>query len=300
MPILTMLHFHEPALEDASWAVPLLREAQKDACEYSFTTIYMWRKYYENQIAHTGRHLFLKAGHGADSTYMMPVGGDIREGVSLLLEHCRQEGYPLRLFGAEKEDTEALSAWFPGRFSYEASPGDFDYLYRQSDLADLAGKKYHGKRNHIAGFSKAYSWTYEPIDGTNAREAADMATEWCKGKGNCADKGLLSENCAIREALNHRQELSLTGGLLRVDGKVVAFTLGSPIHDGVFDIHVEKALPEYKGAYAVINREFATRALSAYPLINRENDLNIEGLRKAKLSYYPAVLLEKYMCTEIR
>ncbi len=296
--LLTTLSFHEPRLEDADWMVPLLRGCGNKACEYSFTTIFMWRKYYENQVAHSGEYLFLKAGHGTNSTYMLPVGGNLREGVSILLDHCREEGYPLRLFGAEEPDIRRLSEWFPGRFHYELSPGDFDYIYRQTDLALLAGKKYHGKRNHIAGFSKQYAWTYEPIDDGNAEEAADMATEWCKGKGNCADRGLKSENCAIREALRHRAALSLEGGLIRVEGKVTAFALGSPINNEVFDIHVEKALPAYKGAYAVINREFAAR-LGAYPLLNRENDLNVEGLRKAKQSYHPALLLEKYLCTEM-
>lgn len=103
--------------------VPILRAADNKACEYSFTTIFMWRKYYENQVAHCGEHLFLKSGHGPASTYMMPVGGDLREGVSILLEHCRAEGYPLRLFGAEAPDTERLSDWFPGRFAWRSLAG---------------------------------------------------------------------------------------------------------------------------------------------------------------------------------
>lgn len=111
--------------------VPILRAADNKACEYSFTTIFMWRKYYENQVAHCGEHLFLKSGHGPASTYMMPVGGDLREGVSILLEHCRAEGYPLRLFGAEAPDTERLSDWFPGRFACAPSPGDADYIYNR-------------------------------------------------------------------------------------------------------------------------------------------------------------------------
>ncbi len=297
--LLTSLDFHEPRLEDAGWMAPLLRASGNRACEYSFTTIYMWRRYYENQVARVGEQLFLRSGSGASATYLLPVGGDLREGIALLLGHCRQEGMPLRLYGAERADLDKLSAWFPGRFAYEPSPGDFDYIYRQEDLALLPGKKYHSKRGHVAGFSKQYGWTYETIGDANAGEAADMATEWCKGKGNCADKGLRSEHCAIREALRHREELSLRGGLLRVDGKVVAFTLGSPINDEVFDIHVEKALPAYRGAYAVINQQFAARELGAYPLLNRENDLNIEGLRKAKQSYHPFQVLEKYVCTEI-
>ena len=118
-------------------------------------------------------------------------------------------------------------------------------------------------------------------------------------KGNCKDKGLRTENCAIREVLRHREALSVRGGLIRADGRVAAFTFGSPINDKVFDIQVEKALPSFPGAYAVINQAFAS-TLTAYPFLNRENDLDIEGLRKAKLSYHPAMVLEKYTCTQVR
>ena len=136
------------------------------------------------------------------------------------------------------------------------------------------------------------------ITDANCADVVAMAREWCRLKGNCAEKSLQSENCAIREVLAHREELSVTGGLIRVDGKVVAFTFASPINDQVVDIHVEKALPDYAGAYTVINREFAARELSGYRYINRENDMGIEGLRKAKESYNPAILLEKFICVE--
>ena len=129
-----------------------------------------------------------------------------------------------------------------------------------------------------------------------------MTKEWCRLRGNCEDPGLRNENCAIREALRNREALSLKGGLIRVGGdggKVVAMTMGSPISDEVFDIHVEKALPDYATAYSVINREFAAHEIAGkYALINRENDLGIEGLRRAKKSYQPVRILEKYLAAE--
>lgn len=120
---------------------------------------------------------------------------------------------------------------------------EFDYLYAVEDLATLQGKKYHGKRNHINSFSEQYAWSYEAITDGNTPDVLEMAQEWCRQKGNCQDESLRSEKCAIREALAHRTELSLTGGLIRVEGRVVAFTFASPINGEVVDIHVEKALP---------------------------------------------------------
>lgn len=141
-------------------------------------------------------------------------------------------------------------------------------------------------------------WTYEPLDDGNTEDVIELSREWCRQKGNCEDRGLKSERCAIREALGLRRELGIVGGLIRVDGKAIAFTFGSPINRETFDVHVEKALPDYGAAYTVINREFVSRELRDYRYINRENDLGLDGLRRAKQSYHPAILLEKYVCRE--
>ena len=291
------LEFREPVLEDAAWAAPILSASDSMACEYSFTTIFMWRKYYHNRIARYGQYLFVKSSEEGHS-YLLPQGGDLKEGISILRAYVHGQGHPLVLFGEDEQMKRRLQSLFPGEFIFEPSPEDFDYLYLTADLAGLAGKKYHAKRNHISAFSAKYDWSYERICERNLSEVEEMAREWCRQRGNCEDKGLRSENCAIREALRHRDVLSLRGGLIRAEGKVVAFTFGSPINDNVFDIHVEKALADYAGAYAVINREFAARELSHYRYINRENDLGLEGLRRAKRSYHPAILLEKFVCRE--
>lgn len=293
------LEFNEPTLEDAAWAAPMLRNSGLRSCEFSFTTIFMWRKYYKNQIARYGEYLFIRSGD-VEPMYLLPVGGDLQRGIDILIQYAHSRKEPLILFGADNEIKTRIEEWYPGLFEWQPSANDFDYIYNSEDLALLSGKKYHGKRNHISAFNAEYTWNYESIDDQNYEEVIAMTREWCRERGNCTDPELRNESCAIREALQHRQELSLRGGLLRVDGKVVAMTMGSPINDEVFDIHTEKALPAYNGAYAVINHEFAARELHGhFRYINRENDLGIEGLRFAKKSYYPAILLEKYLATEI-
>ena len=292
------LAFREPRLEDAAWMKELLQSSGFRSAEYSFTTLFMWRRFYRNQIARMGNTLFIKSQEGADRFFLLPVGGDMLENLLLLKEYAHDRGLPLKLFITDTSYLTLLDSWFPGEFTAEPMRDEFDYLYAAEDLANLQGKKYHGKRNHINSFSEQYDWSYESITDSNTPDVLEMAREWCRQKGNCQDESLRSEKCAIREALAHRQALSLTGGLIRVDGKVVAFTFASPISSEVVDIHVEKALPDYAAAYAVINREFAARELGGYRYINRENDMGIEGLRRAKNSYQPALLLEKYLCTE--
>ncbi len=292
------LDFRYPTVEDAAWAAPLLRTAGRMGCEYSFTTMFMWRSLYHNRLARWGDTLFISAGEESP-VYLPPIGPSLADGVRVLLERSAGQERPLTLVGADATVVERLEDAFPGRFTFTSQRGDFDYIYRTRDLAELPGSAYHAKRNHIAGFSRKFNWTFEPIDGRNTAEVEAMAQEWCRQKGNCKDKGLRTENCAIREVLRHREALSVRGGLIRADGRVAAFTFGSPINDKVFDIQVEKALPSFPGAYAVINQAFAS-TLTAYPFLNRENDLDIEGLRKAKLSYHPAMVLEKYTCTQVR
>ena len=254
------LAFRAPRVEDAAWAAPLLRSGGYRACEFSFTTIFMWRKYYHNQIAEWNGTIFSCSGD-TEPVYLLPSGGDVREGIALLREWEHARGESLLLFGANREMKEQIESWFPGVFEWEPSPNDFDYLYHTEDLANLSGKKYHGKRNHIAAFSASYDWRYEPITDQNT------------GEGGRDDPGMVPRAGELRGSRPAERELrhpggaakpealSLKGGLIRVGGKVVAMTMGSPINDEVFDIHVEKALPDYATAYSVINREFAAHEL---------------------------------------
>ena len=127
-------------------------------------------------------------------------------------------------------------------------------------------------------------------------EMLAMAEQWYAERPDAAGE-LAAEKAAVWEALRNHDKMDLSGGLIRIDEKVVAFTFGSPLNEDTFDVHVEKALSEYAGAYTVINQEFA-KTLSGYTYINRENDVGVEGLRKAKQSYRPAIWLEKYLCVE--
>ncbi|MDD2361397.1 MAG: phosphatidylglycerol lysyltransferase domain-containing protein [Oscillospiraceae bacterium] len=292
------LVFKEPTIDDAVWAAPMLRNAGMKICEFSFNTIWIWRKYYGNKIARAGDVLFIRSGD-VEPLYLLPVGGDMRRNIEFLQKHQHDKGEQLMIFGADADIKEQIENWFPSIFDWEPSEADFDYIYNTEDLAFLKGKKYHSKRNHIAAFSNQYDWSYETIDENNADEVFDMVTKWCHERGNCSDPGLRSERNSIKEALKNMSRLSMSGGLIRVGGNVVAMTLGSPISGEIFDIHAEKALSDFSGAYAVINREFAEREIMGrYPLINRENDVGVEGLRRAKKSYRPVQIIEKYLASE--
>ena len=278
--------FREILPSDGAWIAPVLTASGRRTCEYSFTTAYMWSRHYGVRVARWGEIPVFRG----ERSFLLPVGDGWRDAVKHLYETER----PLRFHSVDEDGLRALQALFPGRVHAEESEDDFDYLYRTEDLATLPGKNYHGKRGHIAAFSRAHDWTFEQLGADNRDEMVALSRAWCEEKGGC-DHSLADEACAIRRVLREPETFSLRGGMVRVEGRPVAFTLGSPISDKVFDIHVEKALSAFSGAYAVINREFAA-TLTEYEFLNRENDMGLEGLRRAKRSYRPVEIVKKYYC----
>ena len=194
-----------------------------------------------------------------------------------------------------------IERWYPGQYQIEYDRDSADYLYRQESLATLAGKKLHAKRNHINRFLENFpDYQYERINGKNWQECLELERAWVRENNPDGDADKENEERIIAYALEHRKSLNMTGALIRVNGRVVAFTLGEPLTADTFDVHFEKAYADIQGAYAMINREFVRRELSAFTYVNREEDMGIPGLRKAKLSYHPESLVEKGIVTKIQ
>ena len=213
-------------------------------------------------------------------------------------EDAAKDGKPLEIIGVTTENQQELDTLFPGKFIYEPMRNGFDYIYTVESLSSLSGKKLHAKRNHINHFISEYQdWTFEPITPDNLAECYEMNTEWTRENTTSEDTGLMQENAAIKRCFEHYSELELEGGLLRLDGKIIAYTIGEVIASDTFNTHIEKAFADIQGAYPLINREFASYIKENHPeivYINREEDMGSEGLRHAKLSYHPAILLEKH------
>ncbi len=282
-----------PELSDRDWIRKALEGSGRDGADFCFGCIYMWAPIYQYRVADIDGMFVGRAGN----SYSLPAGdGDPEEIVRELLK----EEEPLRLHAVYDSQKEWLEETFPGVFTFTEDRDNEDYLYRVEDLANLSGKKYHGKRNHCSYFEKNFDWTYSPLTGDDADEVLHFSRLWIEDNERQAEEGADLELGAIERAVRHLDELGFVGGVLRVDGKMVAYTFGEKINDRVFDTHIEKADASVRGAYPMINREFARNALTSYVLVNREEDMGIEGLRKAKLSYHPVELLRKYTAVENR
>lgn len=289
-----MLQFREPELSDRPAAETLFFSLPYRLAEFNFSDLFIWRRSLEIRIAFDGGFLLTRLRWEGRTCFYFPAGrGDLGEAVRALAREAEREGCPLRLSAVTPEMAGALGSLFPGKFRFEPARGSFDYLYRAQDLITLAGRKYHSKRNHISRFGMFGDWAYEPVTDENFADVVGLNDLWCRENGCGADAGMRSEFCAVREALRNFGPLGLDGGLIRQNGRAVAFSLGQKLCGDTYLVQVEKALSDAEGAYSVINREFSARNCGGYAYINREDDAGVEGLRKAKLSYQPALLLEK-------
>ena len=287
------LTFAPPTLADASWVQALTRQAVSS--DLAFANIFLLQEKYKTTIAYAKGFLFRHfAGGNRLSGYAFPCGnGNIREAIDMICSDAAAHQRSLQFCLLTSDQKKSLEELLPGQFTYALDRGDADYLYSHTQLAELPGTLFHAKRNHIAQFERANpNWQFKLLNDETAQDALYVAHGWLHGIAD-APPALQHEYKAIKNALEHLDELALFGGVLYVDNTPISMSIGSYISPKVADIHYEKCLPEWKKAYPLINREMA-RQLHKCDLINREEDLNQPGLRQAKLSYHPILIHEKY------
>ena len=290
------MNFKPVTLEDQNWIKKYLKESGYRGCEFSFSTIMMWKDVYETEVTDykgtfcyrckTGRNQYL---------YAFPAGnGDKKAAIEALMEIAQKEEHKFVLRGFEEEWIPWIEEQFPNQFSYTTSQAEWDYVYSVEALATLAGSKYHGKRNHIARFKDNEEWHYESLTMENALACKHMSDNWYHAQLNLGNVSVYKEKPGLNFILDHFEELDLKGGVLYVGGKVVAFTVGEAMSKDTFHVHIEKAYAEVQGAYPMINQQFVLHEMQGFKYINREEDDGVEGLRRAKESYRPVEMIQKY------
>ncbi len=289
-----MLDFHYPEIADKIWADRCLSVSQYMGCEYSFGNIFMWSFVFKTKIAYYKNCLITK-GTGKNPSYCCPAGSaDFKTIINALMEDAEQCGHPFKMFGLSRDCALMMEEQFPNQFDFTPYRDGFDYIYLTNDLINLEGKKYHSKRNHIAAFERSYKHSLEMISEKNIDECIKMNAAWVEENKDKDSESIAMEQKALNRGFEHYFELGFSGAIIRADEKPVAFTIGERLNDITFCTHFEKAFADVRGAYPIINREFAKAALRGYKYVNREDDTGSDGLRKAKMSYYPAIIFEKY------
>ncbi len=277
--------FKPVGLEDRDAIESYLHRYPAGTCEMSFPNILIWKDSERPRAAILNRNLCLLLEPTFEPPYFLPPSGDteIERTIASCLNHTpRLSRVP-----------EALVRQHGASFRVEERRDDFDYVYRTADLAELKGKKFDGKRNQIKKFESRFDHAYERLSRQHVDGCRRLLDEWCESKGN-SDTSLQAKKSAILEALALFEALELKGGVVLVKGRVEAFTLGSRLAPDTALIQIEIANPAFPGLAQWINREFVRREWLSFPFINREQDMGLPGLRKAKLSYQPIRFEKKF------
>ena len=297
-----MISFNDIKLEHKRSADEILCGANELGCSYCFGTLYSWRKFYYKKIAVISGCLTAMLRSSTYGTmYTFPAGGNVKSAVEELADFADERGERLSLVCVSEENRKKLEELFPWKFEFSSIREDSEYIYLTKDLAELKGKKYHAKKNHVNHFVREFpDWSIEEISPDNIAECRALDAEWFEENLEYKEDATLDgEIEALNECFDHFEELGLCGLLLKVSGRPVAFTVGELMPCGnCVDVRFEKALSFAEGAYAVINMEFAKYITEHYPdavYLNREEDLGLEGLRQAKESYKPVMLYTNYL-----
>ncbi|MDR1569964.1 MAG: phosphatidylglycerol lysyltransferase domain-containing protein [Oscillospiraceae bacterium] len=288
-------------LEDRSTILRYLRYfPENEGSECTFSNMFLWAVSDNIEWQIVGGSLLLHTVTTAGVPCMMMVFSPpdrLCEGLEYAVEAMRALNEPFRMCSLPDWYVARMDACSPGMFRYEREPYHDDYVYETGSLISLAGRDLHGKRNHINKFNGLFQgrYSYEPYETNMFAECMDAYLRWFEERGESPE--LCAERVSVERALRYSHALGLVGGVIRVDGKVEAFTLGERITPEMALIHVEKANLSVPGLFTVINQKFVEQTFADTLWINREEDMGLEGLRKAKRSYRPARMIEKYGAT---
>ena len=294
-----MLEFRDIAITDKERITSALNISQFMGCEYSFANNMAWRRLGDSQIAFYNDFYICCSFCSEEDIprFFLPSGdGSYKDVIAAMKEYAYSLGKPLRVAGITEPSLKMLNELFPDEFTVDTDEGDWDYIYNSADLIELSGRKYHSKRNHLSRF-KELGAEFSLMTEKDFDECIIFSAMEYNSRAEEHDHSFIAEQYAINTYFNYFHELGLTGGVIRIGGKVAAFTIGDRLNNNTFCVHIEKADTQYNGIYAGINNSFAKAAAYGYKYINREEDLGLEGLRKSKQSYHPAFLLKKYTVT---
>ncbi|MBP7551985.1 MAG: DUF2156 domain-containing protein [Spirochaetes bacterium] len=265
-----------------------------DISEYTFTNLYVWRNSRKISYAEYQGSLIIRACYNGENYLLPPIGKDVKNTYVKILEWIKKSENENSVRRIPEKDINIIKSNIEiSDFKVVEDRDNFDYVFSSKDLAHLDGKKFSSKRNFYKKFLNEYNLKYEKYKNEYKNKCIDLMNRWIDKKKD--DKTLNDEYEAIIELLNNFDNLNIVGSVIFADDNLAAFAFGEELNDDVFVIHFEKADTKYIGIYQTINKLFIeNEAVEKYKYINREQDLGIPGIRKAKESYYPEMFIKKY------
>ena len=295
------LIFHDITLDVKPLIDSYTKPWMLECSDLSFTNLFIWGMDGKMQYAEKDNVLFIKLHFSSVPMYLWaPIP---KYGVEVDYKKAILDGIAY-MKNAGVEPTYR-SVWTPFRDKIlEACPELYsmptdiawDYVYSRESLSTLKGKKLHGKRNHINKFLSKYpDYEYKRLTPEMVDDCVALYDKWIMEKDEETAKTLQTEKRSVLRALNNMEELNLIGGTIYIDNKLCAFTVGERLHPHMQLIHIEKGDTDFDGIFPMINQQYVLHECSDVELINREEDMGVEGMRKAKRSYQPIKMIEKHL-----
>lgn len=290
------LNYKKISLEDKEIFSKYYENQNQYSSYVSFVTLFAWRKKVNYDFACKDGEIFLRFYNKKENKNFFFLPQNTEESIKNAVEILLAENERPDFINITTRQMEILKKLYGGSFEFTRNRDGDNYIYTSKSLAELAGPKLHSKKNRLNKFKRTYSYEYVPITAENVRECLEVSRHWCERK--CDDKAAdFADVSACEEVLTNIDKLNVKCGALKCDGKIIAFSIGERICEDMAVIHFEKADIDYSGSYAAINNEFIIHEWSDVKYINREEDMGIEGLRKAKTSYCPEFMLETHIAT---
>ncbi len=289
------------SLEDKDIIEKYVDREKLESYEYLFSSLYMWRKLNNVKYAIVNNALVIeKNEEGKGTFYTQPLKYDketLTEIVDELIERNTDFTDRDYLFGDVDEGfIEDLRKYTDYKIEVTEDINDFEYVYNTTDLIELKGKRYHGKKNHVNSFEKSYEYEVRSIDNEKVvKDCLMLLHKWHEEVAVTVDKEMIMEIDAIKDLFSELHLFDLQSIAIYVDGDLAGFSVGERVNEKMAVIHVERGEIDYKGIYAFLNREFLVRSFSDTEFVNRQEDTGNAGLRKAKESYHPIKMVKKYL-----
>lgn len=295
-PIPAFPRLRPVCIEDRATFEKTFREMQPEVSELNFTNLFMFRHVHDYRVSELNGNIVVLAKSYAGQPYFMPPIGEksIPETMDALMDYMKgcDERPLIELAGKGFIEEHVEKS---GRYFYEPDPNSADYVYATKDLIELSGRRFHDKKNLLNRFLRNYKGhEYVRLTRELVPQAKELVERWCQEKCALDIPSTFGETEATMLALDHLEDLSIAGGVVLIDGKVEALSLGEELNKGTVVVHVEKANSEYAGLYQFISSEYLRHEFPDHPYVNREQDLGEPNLRKSKLSYNPITMVEKY------
>ena len=287
-----MLSFKKLTMDDIETVRPYFKYTRSNNCDNSVGGSVMWADFFNTRYTIVDKTLiFLVSFFEYKECFTVPIGESVSHALCIICQYCKENNIPLQFVAATERDLACVEKKF--EVEKRLMPEWSDYIYEAEDLINLSGRKYHGQKNHINFFKKTYpNYVYEEINSNNIGEVKSFVIKFSETESK--DSIIFEEELKkTLEVLDNNDKYKFFGLMLKVDGKVCAFSMGEIVNNTLL-VHIEKADKSMRGSYPMIMNEFAKRYGKGMKYINREENAGDKGLENSKLQYHPCTILNKH------